>query len=97
MSAWTRFSKKVSTSSLVCRTALIQSALQSLDPDTSKTLQNVQVRRVWADVRASSGHECSDGHISAIRVEIRPLGTSWPLKGSHVSPEALDLHVLQSF
>ena len=101
MSAWTRFSKKVSTSSLECRMALIQSVLESLDPDSSKSLQNMQVRRVWADARASSGHEGSDGHISDISIsirmqEIRSLGASWPFKRSHVSPEALDLHFLQS-
>ena len=102
MSAWTRFSKKVSTSSLGCRTALIQSVLESSDPDASKSLQNMQVRRVWADVRASRGHEGSDGHFSDISIsirmhEIRLLGASWPLKGSHVSPEPLDLHISQSF
>ena len=59
MSTWTRFSKKVSISSPMCRTALIRSALESLDLGASNGVQNVQIRHFWTDMGGFKWPWCS--------------------------------------
>ena len=51
VSAW--FPKSVSTNSPMCRTALIRSALESLEVDASNVVQSEQIRLSWKDIGAS--------------------------------------------